>query len=258
MVVTIAVAWIATSSPRLSYFGIQIATAFYLINLQEFKFQTSLEVARDRVIGLVLGLIMMWLAFDQVWGVTAVVQMKRAFIATLRSLAQFAREPLSEDLRVAIERTYSLRETINKNFDQVRASADAVLFEFGPSRQQDLALRDQIRRWQPLLRTIFVTRIALLKYRLKLPGFELPEAIRVEQREFDYRLAETLDGMAGRMEGKVPETKENLEDSLERLEQMVRTCCSQEQQEVLAARLQTFLPLSRRMEELTTCLSKEV
>jgi hypothetical protein len=31
--------------------------------------------------------------------------------------------------------------------------ADGVLFEFGPSRQQDLALRDQIRRWQPQLRT---------------------------------------------------------------------------------------------------------
>ena len=258
LVVTIAASWIGTSSPRLSYFGVQVAIAFYLINLQEFKFQTSLEVARDRVLGIMLGLFMMWLFFDQLWGVPAVVQMKRAFIATLRSLAQFAREPLSKGLRAAIERTYSLRETINKNFDQVRASADGVLLEFGPSRQQDLALRNRIRSWQPQLRMIFVTRIALLKYRLQLPGFELPEAVRVAQQEFDDRLAETLDGMAGRIEGKAPEVKKNLEDSLERLEQTIRTCSSEEPEEGLAVRLQTFLSLSRRIEDLTISLDKEI
>jgi len=258
LVVTIASAWIATSSPRLSYFGVQVANAFYLINLQEFKFQTSLEVARDRVIGILLGLSMMWLIFDQLWAAPAAVEMKRTFIANLRLLGQFAREPLSKDPRVAIERSYSLRETINKNFDQVKASADGVLLEFGPSREQDLALRNRIRSWQPQLRTIFVTRTALLKYRLQLPGFELPEAVRVAQQEFDNRLAETLDGMAGRMEGKAPETKENLEESLERLEQTIRTCCSEQPQDVLAARLQTFLPLSSRIQELTMSLSKEI
>ena len=258
LVVTIASAWIATSSPRLSYFGVQVANAFYLINLQEFKFQTSLEVARDRVIGILLGLSMMWLVFDQLWAAPAAVEMKRTFIANLRLLGQFAREPLSKDPRVAIERSYSLRETIDKNFDQVKASADGVLLEFGPSREQDLALRNRIRSWQPQLRTIFVTRTALLKYRLQLPGFELPEAVRVAQQEFDNRLAETLDGMAGRMEGKAPEKKENLEDSLERLEQTIRTCCSEQPQDVLAARLQTFLPLSRRIGDLTISLSKEI
>ena len=258
LVVTIASAWIATSSPRLSYFGVQVANAFYLINLQEFKFQTSLEVARDRVIGILLGLSMMWLIFDQLWAAPAAVEMKRTFIANLRLLGQFAREPLSKDPRVAIERSYSLRETINKNFDQVKGSADGVLLEFGPSREQDLALRNRIRSWQPQLRTIFVTRTALLKYRLQLPGFELPEAVRVAQQEFDNRLAETLDGMAGRMEGKAPETKENLEESLERLEQTIRTCCSEQPQDVLAARLQTFLPLSRRIGDLTISLSKEI
>jgi len=173
-------------------------------------------------------------------------------------LAQFVREPFSKDLRVAIEHGNSLRETINKNFDQVRASADAVLFEFGPSREQVLALRNQIRRWQPQLRTIFVTRTALLKYRLQLPGFELPDAMRAAQQEFDNRVAETLESMADRLEGKASEPGENLEGSLERLEQTTRTCCSEEPQELLTARLQTFLPLSRRIQELTMSLSKEI
>jgi len=258
LAVTIAASWIATSSPRLSYFGVQVAVAFYLINLQEFKFQTSLEVARDRVLGILLGLFMMWLVFDQLWSAPAAVGMKRTFIAALRSLAQFAREPLSKDLRVAIERTYSLRETINKNFDQVRALADGVLLEFGPSREQDLALRSRIRSWQPQLRLLFLTRIALLKYRLQLPGFELPEAVRLAQQEFDNRLAKTLDGMADRMEGKGPEVRENLQDSFERLEQTTLTSCSELPRKALTAQLQTFLPLSSKIESLASALDREL
>ena len=49
-----------------------MALAFYLINLQEFAIQTSLSVARDRVVGILLGLFMMWLVFDQLWGVPRV------------------------------------------------------------------------------------------------------------------------------------------------------------------------------------------
>jgi multidrug resistance protein MdtO len=194
---------------------LQLVLAFYLINLQEFAMQTSLSIARDRVVGILLGLFMMWLVFDQLWGAPAAVEMKRTLISDLRLLAEFAREPLSKDLKVAVELSYSLRETINANFDKVRSLADAVLFEFSSSRQQDLALRSRIRQWQPHLRALFLTRIVLLKYRLQLPGFELPEAVRVAQQEFDDNLAKMLDGMAERMEGKASQEKDNFEDSFE-------------------------------------------
>ena len=111
--------------------------------------QTSLAVARDRVVGVLLGLFMMWIVFDQLWGSPAGVAMKRELISTLRLLAQLVREPLSSDVRVAVDRVRALREMINSGLDRVRALADGVLFEFGPSRQQDLALRNRIRRWQP-------------------------------------------------------------------------------------------------------------
>jgi hypothetical protein len=55
---------------------------------------------------------MMWLAFDQLWSTPVAAEMTGTFISTLRLLAQFAREPLSKDLRVAAERTVSLRERL--------------------------------------------------------------------------------------------------------------------------------------------------
>src|SRR6266704_2661208 len=114
---------------------------------------------------------MMWLVFDQLWSAPTVVEMRKAFISVFRLLAQFVRQPVSGNHSVDIERGYSLRETIKSSFDQVRANADAVWFEFGPSRQQDLALRSRILGWQPQLRMLFVSCVALLKYRLQLPGF---------------------------------------------------------------------------------------
>ncbi|MBV8552695.1 MAG: FUSC family protein [Acidobacteriaceae bacterium] len=258
MVVTVISAWLSTCSARLSYFGTQVAVAFYLINLQEFKIQTSLGVARDRVAGILLGLFIMWLVFDQLWGAPAGVEMKRAFISNIRLLAQFAREPLSKDSRIAIEGTFTLRETINNSLDKVRSLADGVLFEFGPSREQDLALRNRIRQWQPQLRMLFLTRIALWKYRMRLPGFELPETISSAQEEFDGELAKTLDAMASRLEGKTNEREPGFEDSFKHLEQAVQSFSLEKPQEALLPRLETFLALSQRAESLATSLDSEI
>lgn len=258
VLVTAVASWFMTASSRLSYFGLQMALAFYLVNLQEFGVQTSLSIARDRVVGVLLGLFMMWLVFDHLGGARTAVEMKKTFISNLRSLAQLEREPLSGEKSVAIERSYALRETISTQFDQMRALADGVLFEFGPSRQEDLALRDRIRRWGPQLRTFFLIRVALLKYRMRLAGFDLPEPVELAQREFDEEVAKVLDGMADRMAGKISERKDGLERSHERLEETIRSCRSEGSQELLTAKLQTFLALSRSIETLTMSLNKEI
>jgi multidrug resistance protein MdtO len=256
--VTTFAAWFLTSSPRLSYFGLQVALAFYLINLEEFRFQTSLETARDRVVGILLGLFLMWLVFDQLWGARAGVEMKRSFVANLRLIAQFAREPLLRDQKAAIERGFALRETINRNLDRVSSLGDGVLFEFGPMRQQDLALRERIRKWQPQLRTLFLMRTTLLKYRLRLPGFELPEPIERAQQEFDEQTARMLDAMAGRLEGRVPGVRDEFVRSFERLDQALQTSQQEAGESSVAAHLETFLPLCRTVEGLILSLDAEV
>jgi multidrug resistance protein MdtO len=256
--VMVAAAWFATSSPRLSYFGVQVAVAFCLINLQEFKIQTSLAVARDRVVGILLGLLMMWLAFDRLWSSPAGVEMKRAFVSALRLLAQFAREPVSKDTRVAIEHSYALRETINAQFDKVRSLADGVLFEFGSSRRQDLRLRDHIRQWQPQLRTLFVMRIASWKYRLQLPGFELPKLVQVSQKEYHDRSARMLEDLADQIESNSRQVRPISEDSFEPLEQMLQECCVKEERHLGEAHVQSLMTLLRGIDGLTRSLAEEI
>jgi multidrug resistance protein MdtO len=257
VIVTAFASWFMTSSPRLSYFGVQIAVAFCLIHLNSFAIEPSLSIARDRVVGILLGLIMMWLVFDQLWGASAVSDMKKAFLSAIRLLAEFAREPISRDYSVAAERSYSLREAINNNFDSVRASADGVLFEFGPSRLQDLGWRSRFRQWQPQLRLLFVTEIALWKYRARLPGFELPHAVGAAQRAFDDELARALEAIADRIEGR-PSQVGLFEESLAPLERAVSTYEGSEPRPAVADRFQAFLSLHRRIESLTSSLQKEI
>jgi multidrug resistance protein MdtO len=103
-----------------------------------------------------------------------------------------------------------------------------------------------------------VTRIALLKYRLQLPGFELPEPVRVAEQAFDDQSAKMLDGMANRIAGEAPGETDNFNDSFERLEQTVQTCCSEGPKKLLTVELQTFLALSRSIETVATSLNKEI
>jgi multidrug resistance protein MdtO len=258
MVVAVFAAWIMTSSTRLSYLGAQVAIAFFLINLQEFKIQTSLAVARDRVVGVLLGLLMMWLAFDQLWSSPAGVEMKKTFVKVLRLLAQLAREPISRDLRIAMERNYSLRETINTQFDKVRSLADGVLFEFGSSRRRDLELRSHIRQWQPELRTLFLMRNASLKYRLQLPGFELPESVRLRHQAYDDHSADMLEEMAERIEGNAPPAGNLIEESHELLNRTVEAIQHEEPSQLPPSRAASFLALVRRIDALTTSLASEI
>jgi multidrug resistance protein MdtO len=252
--VTILGAWFATSSPRLSYFGAQLALAFYIVHLQEFTVETSLTFPRDRVVGILLGLFMMWLVFDQLWGAPAIVEMESAFFSLLRSLAKLVRAPVGQ--RDPFEQGYALRETINNNLDRVRALSDAVLFEFGPYRQQALAFRSRIKRWQPHLRMLFITRVALLKYRLQVPGFELPQAVRLAQREFDEHLAAELERIADRLQSGPRRQSEDLQTSLAHLEESVRSFTSA--QVGGTASTQTFLLLSRRIQSLVASLENEI
>ncbi len=195
VIVTFIAAWCGTSSPRLSYFGQQIALAYFLINLQEPFPQTNLGIARDRVLGIALGLLMMWLVFDTLGSKPAAQVMRDLFSTNLRLLARLAR-PWHGGQPADLHELRSLRDKISTNFGSVNAQGDAVLFELGPTRQRDLRLRDRLLAWQPRLRSVFLIEIALLQYRATMHPKELAPAVLEAQQDFDRHTADTLHRMA--------------------------------------------------------------
>jgi len=257
---TMVAAWCAAAGPRLSYFGVQIAIGFYLVNVAAFGIQASLLPGRDRIIGIVLGLTTMGLVFDHLWGKPAVVEMKKTFISSLRVLAEFAREPRSRDL----ERSYALRETITSTLDKVRVLADDVLLEFGRRHEQDVSVRNRIRQWEPQLRILFITTIATWKYRAKLPGFEIPESVAARQGTFDDTVAHSLEAMADRLEGRSFDTRSSVEEGYALLERAVQDArevparTQGAQESVRVPRFQTFLALHQNIHALVASLETEI
>ena len=165
-VVTAIAAWVSTSSSRLSYAGLQIALAFYLITLSEFRIQTSLTIARDRAIGVLLGTFMMWLVFERLYSRPAGDEMVRIFISNLRLLSELVNaSPAGTDTE-AIVKVRRQRDQVYRYFNDVNAQADAVPFETGPARAADMAARDRIRRWQASLRTFYLLEAPLIQFRV--------------------------------------------------------------------------------------------
>jgi multidrug resistance protein MdtO len=187
--VTAISGWIATATPRLSYLGVQLALAFYLINLQEFAIQSSLAIARDRVVGVLLGLMSMWLVFDRLWVRDALQEMEDGFSRNLRMLAELIEQSRKADPQEAAKRALQLRDQINDGLNAVKAQADAVVFEFGPSRPRKLKIRDDFKRWQPSLGALLQVQVTFLQYLFEKRLPELPQPIAQAQADFEKDMA---------------------------------------------------------------------
>lgn len=202
VVVTAISAWIGTASARLSYLGLQAAFAFYLINLQEFSIQTSLAIARDRVFGVLLGLLSMWLLFDRLWVRNALDEMENGFAHNLEMFAELTEQMLVSDQDQAILRIRQLRDRLNTGFEAVRAQSDAVVFEFGPTRRWKLQIRDDIRRWQPAMRTLLQVQVTSAQYLSHKPLKNLPAQIAQAGVAFEQDIAQVMRSLAAEVAGK--------------------------------------------------------
>jgi multidrug resistance protein MdtO len=223
MFVTAISSWIATASPRLSYLGVQLALAFYLINLQEFTIQISLSIARDRIFGVLLGLMSMWLIYDRLWVKDALQEMQTVFARNLEMFAELTEQLLEKDQVKAIRRIRQLRDQLNAGFQAVSAQADAVLFEFGPARQRKLQIRDDIRRWQPTIRTLLQVQIASVQYLAHKPLSNLPEPVAQAGVTFEKDIALVMHAMANEVSGRHFEAAPDIRISATRVQEAIRS-----------------------------------
>ena len=130
-----------------SYMGLQIIFSFYLVAFEDFHAPTQLAPARDRLIGILLALAVMWVVFDQMWPVRTVTAMRRSFASILRSETElFEAELAAPEHKKLIEQTDALRDYVGKTMAAIRTMNDAVQYEFGVDRERHIETAEQILR----------------------------------------------------------------------------------------------------------------
>jgi len=139
-------AWI-TAGRQFSYVGLQIIFAFYLVAFEDFRAPTQLAPARDRLIGILLALVVMWFVFDQMWPVRTVTAMRQALASILRSeVALFQLEMSSPPRQELLRQADTLRDHIAKTMAAIRTMNDEVDYEFGVDRERHIETANTIVR----------------------------------------------------------------------------------------------------------------
>ena len=83
-------AWVSTGPERIAYGGVQIGLAFLLTVLQGFGPGTSLDSGWDRIVGILLGNLVVYLVFTRIWPVSVEGAVRAHLNSALSGLARLA------------------------------------------------------------------------------------------------------------------------------------------------------------------------
>jgi multidrug resistance protein MdtO len=89
--VTFLAAWIGFGSERIAYAGLQIGLAFFLSTFQEFGPTLDMQTARDRVVGIILGNILIFVIFTTIWPVSVARVARDNLVKAVEHLAALFR-----------------------------------------------------------------------------------------------------------------------------------------------------------------------
>jgi multidrug resistance protein MdtO len=85
--------WITAGSPRIAYAGFQIAFAYFLCVVQDAGPAFDLVVARDRVIGMLFGMLVMYVVSSRIWPVSVARRIESGIRSAVQSLVAMAKAP---------------------------------------------------------------------------------------------------------------------------------------------------------------------
>jgi uncharacterized membrane protein YccC len=126
--------WVATGTELISYAGLQIAFAFFYSVFQGYAPDTDLDNVRNRVIGILLGLIVTGLVFQYIWPERTIDRLRAALRQALRQLARLVEIPRPQSsIEAAKADAHRLIGETSKSFDQARRYIELTQFEFEES-----------------------------------------------------------------------------------------------------------------------------
>jgi multidrug resistance protein MdtO len=184
---TAVAAWVNFGTPRISYGGYQTGLAFYKATLQGFGPAISATVVRDRLIGVLLGLIVFGAVEHLLWPVRAVDRMRERLADVLRSLAGLALVCTGTETAGAND-VDGRRRLISQQVADVQGLVESSKFEPGGAGPEE------IERLTGDAQSVFL--VLLVISRDETGRAALSDGVRETARQLDTHVARVLTAVA--------------------------------------------------------------
>lgn len=112
-------AWISTGNERIAYAGIQVGLAFLLTVLHGFSPSDDLGVATGRILGVLLGNVVIYVIFTHLWPVGIVDSVRSSIRNNLKDLSILSELPLQARMEVTLQAA-RIEQSIAKTIESLR------------------------------------------------------------------------------------------------------------------------------------------
>lgn len=212
---TALAAYVNFGSPRIAYCGFQISLAFNKCVLQGYGPYTELRVVRDRLIGIVLGLVVFGFINNHLWPVKALNTTRAKLASILRLLAKLADLPDGNNHAPQMAEAYTLRLQMYQDHGTLRQLFESSKFEPGALQRERLEAMDNTAQM------LFLHQLAIIQHRPDIRPSAVPEPLRAASAKFRATLAEFLLNTSDRVNDKSERPVPDLPSALVELEQAV-------------------------------------
>src|SRR6266481_1581134 len=176
--------WVATGSELISYGGLQIAFAFFYSVFQGYAPDTDLDNVRNRVVGILFGLIVTGLVFRYIWPEHTIDRLQDGLRQALRQLARLLEIPRPETpLEKAKTEADALIPESSSTFEQARRYAELTTFEFEESPNRDRTSLGNLEETLSRAEDVFDVATSLVSDEALASWQQLPTAAQIAESD---------------------------------------------------------------------------
>jgi multidrug resistance protein MdtO len=189
--------WVATGTELISYGGLQIAFAFFYSVFQGYAPDTDLDNVRNRVVGILFGLIVTGLVFLYIWPERTIDRFRDALRQALRQLARLLETPRPKTpLEKAKAQAHDLIPETSKTFEQARRYAELTTFEFEESPNRDRTSLGNLEETLSRAEDVFGVATSLVSDEALASWQQLPTTAQIAESDLRDAAAKRIERAA--------------------------------------------------------------
>jgi len=189
--------WVAAGSEMISYAGLQIAFAFFYSVFQGYAPDTDLDNVRNRVVGILFGLIVTGLVFRYIWPEHTIDRLRDGLRQALRQLARLLEIPRPDtSVEKAKTEAQALRPETSRTFQQARRYAELTTFEFEESPNRDRTSLGNLEETLSRAEDVFGVATSLVSEEALASWQQLPAAAQIAESDLRDAAAKRIEPAA--------------------------------------------------------------